>query len=142
LATFRDYNLAKTKSRIYLLLRWIHLNIRLSVKLAVLVSVTLFATAYTGSAYWAAASVHEWEGRLWWPSMPGGSFYPWPHPPLGIQGMLITQLNELDSWYYSYVIRSGVLLYSILFLWALVFWRVWRILKRARSGAKNNRVAL
>ena len=109
---------------------------RSTLTLAVLVSVALVVTAYTASAYWAAASVHEWVGRLWWPSTPGGSFYPWPHPPLGIQGMLITQLNELDSWYYSYVIRSGMLLYSTLLLWALVFWRAWRIMRYAQCGTK------
>jgi hypothetical protein len=70
--------------------------------------------------------------------MPGGSFYPWPHPPLGIQAMMITQLNELDSWYYSYVIGSGVLLYLTLLLWAIVFWRAWRIMRHARRGAKIN----
>jgi len=82
-------------------------------RLAVLVSVALFVTAYTASAYWAAGSVSEWEGRLWWPSTPGGSFYPWPHPPLGVQGMMASQLSELDSWHFNYVIRSGALLYLI-----------------------------
>jgi len=108
---------------------------RSTLTLAVLVSVALVVTAYTASAYWAAASVHEWEGRLWWPSTPGGSFYPWPHPPLGIQGMLTHQLNELDLWYYRYVINSGVLLYVTLLLWALVAWRAWRIMKYTRRSS-------
>ena len=110
-------------------------------QLAVLVSVALFVTAYTASAYYAASYVHEWEGRLMWSSMPGGSFYPWPHGPIGPQLYMTIQLNKLDAWYYTNVIQSGVLLYSALLLWALVAWRAWRIVMFTRRFKRTNHEA-
>ena len=97
--------------------------------MAVLTSVLLVLTAYTLSAYYAASFVHETEGRLWWPSMPGGSFYFWPHPPTGIQATVMTELSEGDSQYYRYVIKSGVLVALTLLLWVIVFWRIFRSMR-------------
>lgn len=95
--------------------------------LAVLISISLIFTVYTASAYYVASFVHEIEGRLWWPSMPGGTFFPWPRAPTGIQAMLMTLLNEVDSQYYRYIIKSGVLVALAILLWVIVLWRVWRM---------------
>jgi hypothetical protein len=111
--------------------------VRLVLQSAVLASVALFVTAYTASAYYAASYVHEWEGRLMWPSMPGGSFYPWPHGPTGFQFYVLTPLNDSDSWYYANVIQSGILLYLTLLLWALAAWRAWRIMKYTRRSRRE-----
>ena len=102
--------------------------------LTALILISLILTAYTASAYHAASHVYEQEGRLYWPSTPGGSFYPWPHPPLGIQGMMLTLLSEADSQYYRYVIQSGVLLVLTLVMWIIVAWKAWRIRKN-EAGA-------
>ena len=101
--------------------------------LAVLVSIALIMTAYTVSAYYVASYVSEFPGsggHLFWPDTLGGSFLPWPCRPTGIAGMMFTELDQEDYFYYNYVIKSGVLIALTLLLWVIVLWRVWTM-KRA-----------
>ncbi|HEX9862721.1 MAG TPA: hypothetical protein VGB11_05490 [Candidatus Bathyarchaeia archaeon] len=92
-----------------------------------MIPISIIVTAYTASAYYVASSVYEFNGRLWWPNTLGGSFYPWPYRPTGIAGFSLTELNQADSDYYRYVIKSGVLVVLTLLLWVIVFWRVWKM---------------
>jgi len=105
------------------------INIKSTITLAILISTTSILTAYTASAYYVASYVYEENGRLWWPNSLGGSFYPWPNRPTGIAFQLLTPLNQADSQYYLYIIKSGVLIALTLLLWFTLFWKVWKIRK-------------
>jgi hypothetical protein len=91
-------------------------------KSALLFIVSVVLAVYTASAHYVASFVYEIEGHLFWPNTLGGSFIPWPYLPSGIAGQLLTPLNQIDTQYYTYVIRSGVLIYFTFALWVIVFW--------------------
>jgi|SRR3989339_194706 len=99
------------------------------VLLAFLFIVSVVLTIYTASAHYVASSVYEIEGHLFWPNTLGGSFIPWPYRPSGISGQMLTPLNQVDTQYYTYVIRSGVLIYGTVALWLIVFWQFWKARK-------------
>ncbi len=98
--------------------------------------VSVVLTVYTASAHYVASSVNEIEGHLFWPNTLGGSFIPWPYLPSGLAGQMLTPLNQVDIQYYTYVIRSGVLIYVTVALWVLVFWRVWKT-RQSYKGMKK-----
>ena len=99
------------------------------VTLALLFIVSVVLTVYTASAHYVASFVYENEGHLFWPNTLGGSFIPWPYHPSGIAGQLLTPLNQIDTQYYTYVIRSGVVIYLSAALWVIVFWQSWKTRK-------------
>ena len=99
------------------------------VTLVLLFIVSVFLTVYTASAHYVASSVYEIEEHLFWPNTLGGYFIPWPYLPSGIAGMMLTPLNQIDIQYYTYVIRSGVLIWVTVAFWVLFFWQLWKIRK-------------
>jgi hypothetical protein len=105
------------------------------VPLALLFIVTIFLSVYTASAHYVASFVYEIEGHLFWPNTLGGSFTPWPYLPSGIAGQMLTHLNQIDTQYYTYVIRSGVLIYVTFVLWVIVLWQFWK----TRKSIKNEK---
>jgi len=86
-----------------------------------------------------ASHVTESPPELHWGSAPAGSFFPWPREP----GMLemLSEINEVDSFIYVYLIRSWFLVAATLLLWIGVFLQIWRIarneLTRKESSAKT-----
>jgi len=80
---------------------------KLTLALAVSITVALILTVYTASAYFVAASISEHsDGSLWWPNTAGGEpsiFFPWPYVPAGIHGQAFTELNQVDAQYYRCV---------------------------------------
>jgi hypothetical protein len=103
------------------------------VKLALLFIVSVVLTFYTASAHYVASFVYELHGHLFWPNTLGGSFIPWPYLPSGIAGQMLTLLNQVDTQYYTYVIRSGVLIYVTVALWAIVLWQFWKTRKSLKK---------
>ena len=95
--------------------------------LIVLVCVSVYSTLYTVSAYKVASHVSESPPDLHWGSAPAGSFFPWPRDP----GMLemLSEMSEVDSFIYVYLIRSWVLVAVTLLFWIGVFLQVWRIVR-------------
>jgi hypothetical protein len=93
--------------------------------LIVLVCVSAYSTVYTACAHRVASHVTESPPDLHWSSAPAGSFFPWPREP----GMLemLSEMSEVDSFIYVYLIRSWVLVVVTFMLWIGVFLQIWRI---------------
>lgn len=94
------------------------------IELIILLIAALFLTAYTASAHYTALSVIEIEGKLYWPSAPGGSFFPWPHPPEGLQAMMLSLMNQNDSLFYQYIIKTWILVIVTLLFWVAAAWQI------------------
>ena len=107
------------------------------VGLIVLVFASTFLTFYTVAAYGVSRYVYVGEGTLDWTSSPAGSFFPWPTAP----GMLtvLSRMNEVDSFIYTYLIQSWVLAGTVALLWIAV--SVW-VLKLIRAQPRNDRRGL
>jgi hypothetical protein len=103
------------------------------VKLALLFIVSVVLTVYTASAHYVASYVYELHGHLFWPNTLGGSFTPWPYLPSGIAGQMLTLLNQIDTQYYIYVIRSGMLFYVTIASWVIVFWQYGKTRKSVKE---------
>lgn len=103
------------------------------VGLIVLVFASAFLTLYTVAAYGVSGYVYVGEGTLNWTSSPAGSFLPWPTAP----GMLevLSRMNEVDSFIYTYLIKSWVLAGTVALLWIAV--SVW-VLKLIRARPRND----
>ena len=105
------------------------INIKETVILIVLISLTLFFTVYTASAYSVASHIQEYDGRFIWPHMPPGSFVPWPtYTDFGFT--VIVDATEVDIWYFNNIIKSNVLVFGTFLLWAVVSWRIWKLWKQ------------
>jgi len=88
---------------------------------AVAVSIALLVTVYSASAYSVASLVHEYDGRLGWANA-GSTFLPWPTTPTGPNISVLQFLNQADTQYYQYIIKSGVLIVLTIISWVAVFW--------------------
>lgn len=88
---------------------------RSTVGLIVLVFASTLLTLYAISAYNVSDHVYVGESTLDWTSAPSGSFLPWPRAP----GMLtmLSRVNEVDSFIYTYLIKSWVLAGAMALLW-------------------------
>jgi len=95
--------------------------------------VSVVLTVYTASAHYVASFVYELHGHLFWPNTLGGSFTPWPYHPTGVSFQMLTPLNQIDTQYYTYVIRSGVLIYVTIASWVMVFWQSWKTRKSVKE---------
>ena len=104
------------------------------IPLVLLYIISIVLTVYTASAHYVASHVYELHGQLFWPNTLGGSFTPVPYLPSGIGGQMLTLLNETDTQYYTYVIRSGILIYLTVALWAITFWQSWKTKKHIQNG--------
>lgn len=108
--------------------------------LILLVCVSAYSTLYTTNAYKVASHVTESPPELHWSSAPAGSFFPWPREP----GMLemLSEISEVDSFIYVYLIKSWALAAATFLFWIGVFLQIWRIaryrLTRQKSALKEN----
>src|SRR4030042_2430758 len=91
------------------------------IMLAAAISIALLVTVYSASAYSVASLVHEYEGRLGWANA-RSTFLPWPTTPTGPNISVLEFLNQTDTQYYQYIIRSGVLIVLTIIAWLAVFW--------------------
>ena len=114
------------------------MNNKVTLVLLFIVSVVL--TVYTASAHYVASFVYELHRLLFWPNTLGGSFTPWPYLPSGIAGQMLTLLNQIDTQYYTYVIRSGMLIYVTIASWVTVFWQYWKT-RKSINITKNQQPA-
>jgi len=87
--------------------------------LVALFSITIVFTAYTISAHHVASHIGELEGHLVWSHFQGGSFFPWPSYPEGIVAPLTSPVNEVDSLYYQFFIKSWILVGITVLLWTV-----------------------
>ena len=80
--------------------------------------VLTYLTLYAATAQNVARHVYENDGTVVWRSAPSGSFFPWPREP----GMLLilSGMNEVDSFIYTYLIKSWVLVVVTVLLWIVV----------------------
>ena len=97
--------------------------------LAILIPITAFLTYYTACAYFVASKVIEYGGNLYWPTLSEYTFLPWPKA--SIWGLAaLAPLNQIDVQYYSYIIKSGVLIALTCLFWIGDLWVAWRIMSK------------
>ena len=99
--------------------------------LTILISLALIVTAYTISAHSIASNIHESEEILVW-SSPTSTFFPWPHTKNGIFPAITVPLNQIETHYYNYIIKSGILIVLTILLWSFVAWRIWKLRKQKK----------
>ena len=82
----------------------------------VLVLVSAYLTLYTFKAHTVSMQyIYEDAGNTLWRRGPAGSLFPWPQEP----GMLeiISKIDEVDLFIYSYLIKPGALVGLSILLW-------------------------
>jgi hypothetical protein len=86
--------------------------------LLLLVGVTFILSLYIFTAYdFSYCQVGEWE--LIWPTIPTGTFFPWPAPSghfMAVRG----SDNFVDFILFTFFIQTGYLLQLTVLLWALI----------------------
>ena len=90
---------------------WSLMNNRGSTTLVMVLGLAvLLFTMYTADAYRTASYIGEVSGTLFWCDRPG-SLYPWPEEPdLRNYIKVLYPVGETDTFVYTYLIRSGILM--------------------------------
>jgi hypothetical protein len=104
--------------------------------LAVLILITVFLTYYTACAHYVGSLIIEYGGKLYWPTLSDFTFLPWPKA--STEGFTaLAQLNQTDVQYYTYIIKSRVLIALTFMFWIVDVWLAWRII---RNHLKNKQL--
>ncbi len=83
----------------------------------ILASISVYLSFYTWRAHIISRRIIENpdDEAVAWRSAPSGSLFPWPREPGMLQ--ILSNINEVDSFIYKYLIKSWVLVALSVLMW-------------------------
>ncbi len=98
-----------------------------------------YLTFYATIAHNVAYNVYDLDGTAVWRSAPSGSFFPWPREPGML--MILSGMNEVDLFIYTYLIKPRALAAVTILLWVGWFLYLLNLFGRFQSSKKRDRTS-
>ena len=99
----------------------------------ILASISIYLTIYTFEAHSVASRYisSDSHGAVFWINGPSGSLFPWPRGP----GMaeVLSRINEVDLFIYTYLIKTWVMAGLSALAWVITVLFVYKAAKHDNS---------
>jgi hypothetical protein len=99
-----------------------------------LIAISMYLAIYTFEAHTIAARYisTDLHGAVFWINGPSGSLFPWPREPRMLE--ILSGINDVDLFIYTYLIKTWILVGLSALAWALTALFVYKTTRQDNSS--------